>query len=223
MSKKQYSSRFQKRKQNRTLNIAIGVVILLIVIVGANIAMNGGGSDQTSAPTKNEQAKEKKAASSSDSAKTDEKKNDDSIKVEEDNTSTETDDSSQADEQAKADKEKAEAEKKKAEEEAKKKEEEKKAEGGGPEGPWEPVGTSQSGEHTKSYDKGSPDWNEQNKALSYATGIPADKMTLLWLGNGGAPDKSVGRVLSQADGSKYEVQLQWIDGKGWQPTSVTKQ
>ncbi|MDN4072790.1 MULTISPECIES: YrrS family protein [Fictibacillus] len=215
MSRKQYRSRFEKRKQNRTLNIAIGVVILLIIVVGANIFMNGGSSQTSSTPAQSDQDKKDKSSSS----KTDSKKKEDSIVVEEDknkdssdqdqSTSSPTNDSEDKNNDA-ADKK--EADKSKADQ----------PEGGGPDGPWEPVGTSQTGSHTKSYDKGTADWNEQTKALSYATGIPADQMTILWLGNGGAPDQSVGRVLSKKDGSRYEVQLKWEDGKGWKPTSVTK-
>ncbi|UZJ80485.1 YrrS family protein [Fictibacillus sp. KU28468] len=210
MSRKQYRSRFEKRKQNRTLNIAIGVVILLIIIVGANIFMNGGSSQTSSSPAHGNQDKKNHSSSS----KTDTKKKDDSIVVDEDKNkdSSGTDQNSSSQKDDSEDKNKDDAAKKETD----------KPEGGGPDGPWDPVGTSQTGAHTKSYDKGTPDWNEQTKALSYATGIPEDQMTLLWLGNGGAPDKSVGRVLSKKDGSRYEVQLQWEDGKGWKPTSVTK-
>jgi len=93
--------------------------------------------------------------------------------------------------------------------------------GGGPQGPWHPIGTKQSEPHVTSYDKGTVDWDEKVKALSYATGIPEDQMTILWLGNGGGPDKSYGKVSDkQNPGKVYEVVLQWVTNKGWQPISV---
>ncbi|EIT85280.1 hypothetical protein A374_11070 [Fictibacillus macauensis ZFHKF-1] len=186
MSKK-HNSRFERRKQNRTLNIAIIIVIVLIVAVGFGI-FKGGGDDR--------------ASSSKDTP----------------STSSANDANKSANDQANHDRDK---EKEDSKEDKEKKDEKK--EGGGPNGPWEAVGTSQKGEHTKSYDKGSTDWDEQLKALSYATGIAQDEMTLLWLGNGGGPDRSLGRVLSKKDGSRYEVQLQWENDKGWKPLAVKKQ
>ncbi|MDM5339203.1 YrrS family protein [Fictibacillus enclensis] len=209
MGRKEYRSRFEKRKQNRVLNIAIGVVLLLIVVVGASIFINGGSS-QTSSSNHSADKKDQSSSVNKDSNKND----DSSIAVEDKNASEAADENKDASKKEDSeDKDKEAADKEKSEDKAK----------GGPEGPWDPVGTSQTGEHTKSYDKGSSDWSEQTKALSYASGIPEDQMTILWLGNGGGPDKSVGRVLSKADGSRYEVQLQWEDGKGWKPTSVKKQ
>lgn len=217
MGRKEYRSRFEKRKQNRALNIAIGVVLLLIMVVGASIFINGGSSQPSSSSANN--STEKKDQSSGDKGS---KKNDDSSIAVEDNNDSEAADANQ-DAAKKEEKDKEAAEKQKEKEAADKEKADDEKSKGGPEGPWDAVGTSQTGEHTKSYDKGSADWSEQTKALSYASGIPEDQMTILWLGNGGAPDQSVGRVLSKADGSRYEVQLKWEDGQGWKPTSVKKQ
>lgn len=93
---------------------------------------------------------------------------------------------------------------------------------GGINGPWQPIGTSQTEPHHKSYQKGSQDWNEMIKALAYAIGTQPDNMTTWWLGNGGGPDLSVGKVSEKGHpDKKYKVELQWIPNKGWKPTSVT--
>ncbi|KZE66945.1 hypothetical protein AWM68_19950 [Fictibacillus phosphorivorans] len=193
-----YETRLEKRKQNRFLNIAIGLVVLLIVVVAFNLF--SGDENETATTNDTEQTAGKK-----------ESNNNNSIEMEKDDSES---DNNKEDSANKED----------TDEEAENEETETEAEqpaGGGPEGPWEPIGTSQSEPHQKSYDDGSQDWNEMVQALSYATNIPQDQMTIFWLGNGGGPDLSKGTVQSKADGSKYDVMLQWVPEKGWQPTSVT--
>ena len=85
---------------------------------------------------------------------------------------------------------------------------------------WEPIGTSQSGTHTSSYDPNSVDWAEKVKALSYASGLSEDNMYIKFLGNGGSPQKSVGTITSKDESEKYRVYLEWVDGQGWKPTKV---
>lgn len=194
-----YETRLEKRKQNRFLNIAIGLVVLLIVVVAFNLF--SGDENETATTNETEQTADKKETNN----------NDNSIEMEKDDSGS---DSNKEDSENKEDTDE-EAESEKTETEA------EQPAGGGPEGPWEPIGTSQSEPHQKSYDDGSQDWNEMVQALSYATNIPQDQMTIFWLGNGGGPDLSKGTVQSKADGSKYDVMLQWIPEKGWQPTSVT--
>ncbi|MDM5315774.1 YrrS family protein [Fictibacillus sp. b24] len=191
-----YETRLEKRKQNRFLNIAIGLVVLLIVVVAFNLF--SGDENETATTNETEQTADKK-----------ESNNNNSIEMEKDDSDSKQEDS---------------ANKEDTEEEAENQETDSGSEqpaGGGPEGPWEPIGTSQTEPHQKSYDDGSQDWNEMVQALSYATNIPQDQMTIFWLGNGGGPDLSKGTVQSKADGTKYDVMLQWIPEKGWQPTSVT--
>ncbi len=190
-----YETRLEKRKQNRFLNIAIGLVVLLIVVVAFNLF--SGDDNETASTNETKQTADKK-----------ESNNNNSIEMEKDDS-----DSKQEEESANKEDTNEEAEKEETEAE--------QPAGGGPEGPWEPIGTSQAEPHQKSYDDGSQDWNEMVQALSYATNIPQDQMTIFWLGNGGGPDLSKGTVKSKADGAKYEVMLQWVPEKGWQPTSVT--
>lgn len=194
-----YETRLEKRKQNRFLNIAIGLVFLLIVVVAFNL-FSGDDENETASTTETEQTAEKNESNDNRSIE------------------METDDSNSSSEQNNEDSANKEDTEKKAEQEET---ESESPEGGGPEGPWEPIGTSQTEPHQKSYDDQSQDWQEMIQALSYATNIPQDQMTIFWLGNGGGPDLSKGTVQSKVDGAKYDVVLQWIPEKGWQPTSVT--
>ena len=86
---------------------------------------------------------------------------------------------------------------------------------------WKPVGTVQTGEHTTVYDKSSVDWQEMQKAVSYATGLEESNFTVYWFGR----DKVSGNgyfstVASKDKTFKYNVYLQWVDGQGWKPVKV---
>lgn len=85
---------------------------------------------------------------------------------------------------------------------------------------WEPVGTSQKGEHVSVYQKGSADWNEKIKAISYATGLAEDDMYIMMIKNGGGPQKSIGVVQSKDQSKKYRVHMEWVDGEGWRPVKL---
>ncbi|MCE4046951.1 MULTISPECIES: YrrS family protein [Bacillaceae] len=85
---------------------------------------------------------------------------------------------------------------------------------------WEPVGTTQSGEHTASYSAG-VDWDEQLKALAYGTGIDEGNMVVWFLGNNNKDqNKSIGTVSTKDKSEKYRVYIEWVDGSGWKPTKV---
>lgn len=85
---------------------------------------------------------------------------------------------------------------------------------------WQPIGTTQTGNHVSLYDGTSVDWNEKKQALAYATGLPEDTMIFWKIKNGGDPQKSIGIVSSQDTTEKYRVYLEWVDGEGWQPTKM---
>ncbi|MCM3718980.1 YrrS family protein [Fictibacillus phosphorivorans] len=117
-----------------------------------------------------------------------------------------------------------EADQKKKAEEKKKKVEEKKKKQAAANKPKlnEPIGTSQTGTHTSSYEKGSVDWNEKLKAIRLATGLD-ENMTVWKIANGGGPQKSVAEVSPDGKpGERYTVNLEWVDQKGWKVTSVKK-
>ncbi|QKY68700.1 YrrS family protein [Lentibacillus sp. CBA3610] len=87
----------------------------------------------------------------------------------------------------------------------------------------EPIGTSQTGEHTSSYDEGTVDWNEKIEAIQMVTGLD-DSMTLWRLASDGGPQQSVGKV--SPDGVQdwmYVVNLEWVDQEGWKVTNVDRQ
>jgi cytoskeletal protein RodZ len=189
-----YETRLEKRKQNRFLNIAIGLVFLLIVVVAFNLF--SGDENETASTSENNQTES-----------SNETKDDSAIEMESDKEEN-TDASEESDKEETETNEEEEAQS-------------ESPEGGGPEGPWEPIGTSQTEPHQKSYDDQSQDWKEMVQALSYATNIPEDEMTIFWLGNGGGPELSKGTVQSKVEKVKYDVELQWIPEKGWQPISVT--
>lgn len=85
---------------------------------------------------------------------------------------------------------------------------------------WEPVGTTQTGNHVSSYDTSSTDWAEKVQALSYASGLAQDNMIIKFLGNGGSPQKSIGTITSSDQTEMYRVYLEWVDGQGWKPTKM---
>ncbi len=86
---------------------------------------------------------------------------------------------------------------------------------------WQPVGTSQSGEHTPVYDQSSVDWQEMLNAISYATGLDKGNMTVYWLGRDkSTTNGSFSTVASKDKQQKFNVYLQWVDGQGWKPTKV---
>ena len=56
-------------------------------------------------------------------------------------------------------------------------------------------------------------------AISYATGVSKDHMTVLWLGNNGSPQDAKGKVLDKTNGKSIRspsLERQ----KGWKPTKV---
>lgn len=85
---------------------------------------------------------------------------------------------------------------------------------------WEPIGTTQSGEHVSLYDGSSVDWKEKEQALLYATGLTEGNVIFWKIKNGGGPHQSVGIVSSMDKVEKYRVYLEWIDGEGWKPVRL---
>ncbi|MBM4762375.1 YrrS family protein [Bacillus sp. B15-48] len=85
---------------------------------------------------------------------------------------------------------------------------------------WKPVGTTQSGEHTAVYDSSSVDWQEMLKAISYATGIDVNQMTVWFLGNNGGPQSAAGTVSEKGGTVKFRVAIEWVDNEGWMPVKV---
>jgi cytoskeletal protein RodZ len=86
-------------------------------------------------------------------------------------------------------------------------------------GDWEPIGTTQTGEHVTDYSDGSADRNEIKQAIAAVTGINADNMIEWWIGNAG--DQQVTATVSDTQKETIaRVQLDWVEGEGWQVTLV---
>ena len=85
---------------------------------------------------------------------------------------------------------------------------------------WQPIGTTQTGEHVSLYDGKSVDWEEKKQAIAYATGLPSDSMIFWKIKNGGGPQQSIGIASSRDSKEKYRVYLEWVDGQGWKPVKM---
>ncbi|MCY8856164.1 YrrS family protein [Bacillus atrophaeus] len=224
-----FENRDKRRKANLVLNILIAVVSILIVVVAINLFINSPSTNDVAKDTETSQTKKSPA-----SGKT-EKKSDEDIKDSKKDTSdSDKDSDSKQDDSSKSD------------DSDSKKDSDTDSDSdqttddpfkdatvteGGSSGnvektivnkDWKAVGTEQSGEHTATYDSSSQDWSEMLKAISYATGVSKDQMTVLWLGNNGSPQDAKGKILDKTSGAKYQVTITWEDKKGWKPTKVEK-
>ena len=203
----------RKKKANRVLNILIGVVLLLIIVVVVNIV-----SDDT------DTTKEEKNTEVSEETTKDEE----SGSTEADENETETDQNNTTETVETEDKSESNEETQSEENEETNTEENTEVITEASNDPnvesviidpsWKPIGTSQTGEHTSSYDTKSVDWAEKVQALSYGAGLDPSNMYVKFLGNGGSPQKSIGTVTSKDGNEIYRISLEWIDGEGWKPT-----
>ncbi|MCA0171763.1 YrrS family protein [Bacillus sp. RAR_GA_16] len=220
-----YGDRHSKRKQNIVLNSLIGIVLAVILVLVANIVFTGDDSQQTASEEEQtaQTNSDEKSNSTSDDSVTSDEAEDSAASDSESNSATDKDSTKEenADEEKDQDKDKD-----KDKEDQDKEEQEKEKtdqEPGEPnlEGPWEPVGTTQSGPHTSSYTKGTVDWNEKIKAVESVMGLSEDQMTIWRIGGNGGPQKSFARVSKAGSGNQvYYIELDWIDGEGWKPVSV---
>ncbi|MCA1063495.1 YrrS family protein [Rossellomorea sp. AcN35-11] len=219
-----YQSRLDKRSKkntNKILNIMIAIVLLLIVVVGATIVL-GGGDEKASSDVSDSQTKD------TDKSDTNDKKDENAVSLEEDkNTAEDKEDEKQKEDEEKQKDEATDEEQDTVKLEGEDQNELKVEESDEPNvektmvhPDWKPIGTEQTGEHVSSYDLGSVDWQEKVKATSYATGIPEENMTVWYIEGNGGPQKSMATVTAKDTKTPYRVYLQWVDGKGWQPTKV---
>lgn len=85
---------------------------------------------------------------------------------------------------------------------------------------WEPIGTEQTGEHTKNFSSDSQDWKEMQMAIASALGTSTDGLTYWCVENGGA-DQVIGTVTAKSNVNEpYRVYIEWVDGQGWKPFKV---
>ncbi|WP_347549484.1 DUF1510 family protein [Pseudalkalibacillus hwajinpoensis] len=231
-----YGARHSKRRQNIILNSLIGIVIAVILVLVANIVFTGNGQQTAGEEegTQSESSTNSGDSNSEDAVTSDEADSEasdesaaNSENAGEDSANEDSKDEDKDQEKAKEKEEKKEnEEKEKEQEKEKEKEESEQASPGEPnlEGPWQPVGTSQSGPHASDYTQGSVDWNEKLKAVESVVGFPPQEMVVHWLGGNGGPQKSKATVSQKgANDTKYLVELEWVDGKGWKAVSATEQ
>ncbi len=179
----------KKRRINRMLNIAIGVVVVLILIFGAQLIFGGSSSEQAST------SKEDEEQAAEHTVPDPIIKDDQGENINDEGEETSEDDMLDDDEQPDLNEELEPV----------------------PDGEWEPVGTEQAGEFSHNFDRSSANWTEMTRALRYATGL--DENMIVWrLENGGSPTTARG-VVSAPDQQEqpYEVYIEWIDGQGWKP------
>lgn len=230
---KPYPSRLKKKnRSNSILNMMIGLVFTLILITGAFIFLDNGEEnaaepEQVEIASDTEQQTSEEDTSAAENETTTEETTDTDTAVE---TEESTEEAAEDTEAETADKNAA------AEEDSADEAEEGKVTVGGKitreesndpiveetviNTSWEPVGTSQSGNHASVYEKGSVDWNEKIQAISYATGLGEDNMYIMMVKNGGGPQKSIGVVQSKDQSQKYRVHLEWVDNEGWKPVKM---
>ena len=214
----------QNNKGNKMLNWMIAIVVLLIVLVGVKIlssdstpenkeaAITESAPDDETGSIENsdDETDDEKNSGSSDQA--DDSEDDDSSK--EGTVSDESGDSEDSDDSSQKKEDKKEGTVTyTASEDAVVDETVSNTS-------WEPVGTSQSGNHVSQYDGKSLDWKEKQKALAYATGMSENELIFWKIKNGGSPQKSIGIVSSKDKSKKYRVYLEWVDGEGWKPTQM---
>ena len=221
-SKSRSGYRAKRKKTNIVLNGLIIVVLLLIIFVAYNIFATGNdNASPKKETTKTEQKDTEKIET--------EQKDTEAVTSNEDDGVTDTvTEEDQNSEETSTPEESTTTEDTSAPEDADQSQEVVTEDEGDPneqkvtENPsWKPVGTSQSGEHTAVYDKGSADWQEMLNAISYATGLDQGNMTVYWLGRDkSTPNGSFSTVASKDNKQKYNVYLQWVDGQGWKPTKV---
>jgi cytoskeletal protein RodZ len=211
--------RSKRKKTNIVLNSLIIVVLLLIIFVAYNIFATGND---------NEKALPKKESQTTEQKETEQTENNEQKEADEDDNVTDPAEEEETSEETATSEDSTTSEDATTPEEA----DESEAvvtEGDGSsnvktatENPaWQPVGTSQTGDHTPVYDQSSVDWQEMLNAISYATGLEKSNMTVYWLGRDrSTTNGSFGTVASKDNQQKYNVYLQWVDGQGWKPTKV---
>jgi cytoskeletal protein RodZ len=212
--------RSKRKKTNIVLNSLIIVVLLLIIFVAYNIFATGNDNEKALPSQKTEQKETEQTEN--------EQKEADEVTADEEDSVTDTAEEEETSEDTATPDDSTTSEDAATPEEA----DESEAvvtEGDGSsnvnkatENPaWQPVGTSQTGEHTPVYDQSSVDWQEMLNAISYATGLDKSNMTVYWLGRDrSTTNGSFGTVASKDNQQKYNVYLQWVDGQGWKPTKV---
>lgn len=203
----------KKKRANLLINSLLGIVGLLIIITLVNLLSSN--DQETASDTEAEQTEQQQPAEDEGQQEVESEDLAGSDAAEDQAEETEAEDSEASDTEASED-----ADKEETEEITTQPSDDPKVKETIVNSAWQPIGTSQTGNHVSSYEKGTADWNEKLQALQYATGLSPDNMITIFLGNGGSPQKSIGTVTSNDQSEKYRVYLEWVDGEGWKPTKM---
>ncbi len=199
-----FSKKSKQRKANRTLNVLLGLVILLILVIGAPLAMGFFGnyffkdnvevkSVPNNKPITKPETNTNTETNTQTTKPTPNQTTETTTPVPTENTVTETQG------EASSNTEKTLVDSK-----------------------WEPVGTTQSGQHVIQYSQKSVDWKEMTDATSYATNLPKENMRMWYVRNNGNQNEVVITASSLDKAESYYVYLIWMDGQGWKPLKVDK-
>lgn len=203
----------KKKRANLLINSLLGIVGLLIIITLVNLLSSN--DQETASDTEAEQTEQQQPAEDEGQQEVESEDLAGSDAAEDQAEETEAEDSEASDTEASED-----ADKEETEEITTQPSDDPKVKETIVNSAWQPIGTSQTGNHVSSYEKGTADWNEKLQALQYATGLSPDNMITIFLGNGGSPQKAIGTVTSNDQSEKYRVYLEWVDGEGWKPTKM---
>lgn len=203
----------KKKRANLLINSLLGIVGLLIIITLVNLLSSN--DQETASDTEAEQTEQQQPAEDEGQQEVESEDLAGADVAEDQAEETEAEDSEASDTEASED-----ADKEQTEEITTQPSDDPKVKETIVNSAWQPIGTSQTGNHVSSYEKGTTDWNEKLQALQYATGLSPDNMITIFLGNGGSPQKAIGTVTSNDQSEKYRVYLEWVDGEGWKPTKM---
>ncbi|WP_051404948.1 YrrS family protein [Bacillus cihuensis] len=207
------STKDKQRKTNRIYNISITVVIVLILIVGASILFSKDETKQASTTIKEDTPKQTEESDTKTSE----------VKDKDQDTASKTDDSSTSEDQDGTDAEQGTEDPGQDDSKVILGSEDENDENTETSDLAESVGTPQTSKaEITNFDKGSTNWAEMEQAVAQGAGISTDNMTILWLGNGGAPGKAVGTVSAKDTKQVYRVNIEWVEGSGWKPVNVEK-
>lgn len=202
----------RKKKNNTILNVLIGVVLLLIIIVVVNIVTDDK-EEKDIAQKENETASVSESSEVEEEVAEDTELTTEEIAEEDEQNDTATEENESTTEPSTT----SDSSNEIAEES-----DDPNVEAVLVDPSWEPIGTSQVGEHVSSYTKGTVDWEEKVDTLAYAANLDPSNMIVQFLGNGGSPQKSIGTVTSKDGKEIYRISLEWVDGQGWKPTKKEK-
>lgn len=206
-----YSTRYDQRKKkrvNRLLNLAIVIVICVILFIVVQLLFGSSNTEDALADLDEEVTigEEEQANGEQDHLLPAEDNEEPSVEDESNNRNREISDEKDESEQDRV----AEGNENLLEDEPNER----------LPGAWQPIGTSQTEPFEADFSKDSLNWKEMTHALQYATGL-GDEIIIWRLENGGNLQSAVGTVSDyQTRDTPYQVRLEWIPNRGWQPIEV---